>query len=201
MTTWYHFQLRFEHPAKWWIDIYLIDTVFRNIIAEHRNELKLWRFHRRSAPNEKGHQFSFLCYINETNVSQIESDIFEHPSVVFLDQNDLLLNKLNDNCGSNFEDTSDPNWPIEIQKSWPYYIMGVSEMLLNLIEQIKQSHSSYDDNDISSVESYYVELNNKLIDVWYHEGSHVFLHHLNALFGYFPLIARPQQVDGMNVIF
>ena len=25
------------------------------------------------------------------------------------------------------EDTSDQEWPVEIQRSWPYFIMGVSQ--------------------------------------------------------------------------
>jgi hypothetical protein len=76
MKTWQNFKLRFQHPANWWIDISLIDTVFRDIISEHKNELKLWRFHRRSAPDESGHQISFLCYTEDENAALIQENLF-----------------------------------------------------------------------------------------------------------------------------
>jgi hypothetical protein len=158
MKTWNHFKLRFEHPARWWIDIYLIDAVFKNTVAKYRNELQLWRFHRRSAPDGSRHQFSFLCYTEDENSSRIREDIFNHSPVALLEQSNLLIEKLYEVRGSKIEDTSDPTWPIEIKKSWPYYIMGVSEMLINLIGELKPSLSSYDDNDIRSIEIYYSEL-------------------------------------------
>jgi hypothetical protein len=32
-------------------------------------------------------------------------------------------------------DTSDPSWPPSLQQSWPYFIMGVSVMYLDLAQQ------------------------------------------------------------------
>jgi len=142
-----------------------------------------------------------LCYTEDENAALIQENLFNHPSVVFLEQNNILLNKLNDSPGSNIEATSDTNWPIELQKSWPYYIMGVSEMLLNMIEQLKKLEAEFDNNDIKSIESHYTELNNKLNSVWRNDGSHAFLHHINALFSYSPIIANPSYVNGVNVIF
>ncbi len=42
----------------------------------------------------------------------------------------------------NLEDTSDRSWSLPVQKSWPFYIMGVSEMWLNLIREVAGQKSS-----------------------------------------------------------
>lgn len=203
MNTWRHFKLRFAHlpQPQWWLDIYLIDTTFRNVISVHVDDFILWRFHRRSAPDQSGHQLSFLCYIDESLVPQIENKIFSHSSITFLENEGLLLNKLNDTPGPQIEDTSDPSWPIEVQKSWPYYIKGVSEMLIDLIEQLKQTGPTQTGNDLRGAEAYYSSLNDRMNSLWLKEGSHAFLHHLNALFGYSPVTIIPRRINGMDIVF
>ena len=87
------------------------------------------------------------------------------------------------------EDTSDKNWPVSIQKAWPYYIMGVSQMWLELIVQIadnKMKTNSF--ASIREMEMFYRQIDETMTNLWQKQGRHAFMHHLNALFGYKPLI-------------
>jgi hypothetical protein len=89
----------------------------------------------------------------------------------------------------NIEDTSDKNWPVSIQKAWPYYIMGVSQMWLNLIAQVADDDLKSDPpSSIEEMETFYKQVNETVTDLWQKQGRHAFMHHLNALFGYEPLI-------------
>jgi len=106
----------------------------------------------------------------------------------------------------NIEDTSDKTWSVELQKSWPYYINGVSQMLLELMRHLKtqvpgKMPSITSNPPLNEVESFYIDLNNRLMAAWQNEGSHAFFHHINALFGHVPLIAQPRTITGMFATF
>jgi hypothetical protein len=89
----------------------------------------------------------------------------------------------------NIEDTSDKNWPVSIQKTWPYYIMGVSQMWLNLIAQVADDNMKSDSpSSIKEIETFYKQVDEIMTELWQKQGRHAFMHHLNALFGYKPLI-------------
>jgi len=86
-------------------------------------------------------------------------------------------------------DTSDPNWSAPLRKAWPYYLMGASQMWLDLIsgmadgEQETETPLTFDDLDHQ-----YARINAAITTLWQNEGRHAFLHHLNALFGYEPIV-------------
>jgi len=107
----------------------------------------------------------------------------------------------NQNNKTKIEDTSDRRWPIEIQMSWLHFIMGVSEMLLALIDNIKEESSPNLSEPINLIESYYLKIHKRLSEIWHIHGSHAFLHHINALFGYVPLIAHPRNILGIITTF
>jgi hypothetical protein len=41
----------------------------------------------------------------------------------------------------------------------------------------------------------------KLNAFWQRSASHAFFHHINALFGYVPLITQPRQIQGLFASF
>ncbi len=89
----------------------------------------------------------------------------------------------------NIEDTSDKNWSAAIQKAWPYYIMGVSQMWLELIGQLAdEKMQSNPPISMKEIESFYGQVDETMTNLWQKQGRHAFMHHLNALFGYKPLI-------------
>jgi len=174
---------------------------------ENRKKISLWRVHRRAKRDQEGHQFTFLCYSQDKTAQLINKKIISSSTLIKL-KNAKLLEKYfweeeerEKNNKTNIEDTSDKDWPIEIQRSWPFFIMGVSEMLLKLIEQIKENTQLPDLSiPINSIESYYIKLNDKLSNIWLNNGQHAFFHHINALFGYVPLLVKPRSVFDLSML-
>ena len=91
----------------------------------------------------------------------------------------------------NIEDTSDPIWSETVQKTWPHFIMGVSETWLGLINQLATEHEQLaDPDDLQTLLPKYQKINAAVDEIWKQHGRHAFLHHLNAVFGYRPLYMR-----------
>ncbi len=87
------------------------------------------------------------------------------------------------------KDTSDKSWPVSIQKVWPYYITGVSRMWLNLVAEVAdQDLKDQRPASLEDIKQFYQQVNENVTDLWQKKGRHAFLHHLNAVFGYEPLI-------------
>ncbi len=88
----------------------------------------------------------------------------------------------------NIEDTSDPNWSPDLQKAWPYFVMGASETWLRLIElHVQPVPGSARCKSLQDLQALYAAANDSIDRLWQKEGSHAFLHHLNAIFGYVPV--------------
>ena len=207
-AKWIQYKFRFnDDPAKpdWWLDIFLIDTVIRDIVKKHKPGL--WRFHRRSAKDSVGHQLSFMIYSEQSlkvygpgsHVSdifvkpeQLYADLNSHPSVELLNQNNLLKAISFEEFEDGIEKTSDPGWSEAVQKSWPYFACGACQMILGLLRpdnimpdcMAAEYHPS---NLLGQIREYYDGLNSELNSVFTNNASHIFVHHLSALFGYAPI--------------
>jgi len=215
MNKWWYFRFRINWPQnqepRWWIDIFIFDTIVRPILRENHKEIVLWRIHRRANRDQNGHQLSFLCYSKDETARFVNERIISNEGFSILKKAGLLERYFweeegRENKKINVEDTSDKMWPIEIQKSWPLFIMGVSQMLLELIEQMKrQSEQDMPTPNFSApmhlIEGFYSELNNKLAGIWQTKGSHAFFHHLNALFGYAPLVVHLRRSSAVLTTF
>lgn len=80
--------------------------------------------------------------------------------------------------------------------------MGVSDMLLELVAQVKSTMPDTDlSGPISEIQRYYSNLNDRISIIWRRYGSHAFFHHINALFGYEPVAARPRTIKGILATF
>jgi hypothetical protein len=92
----------------------------------------------------------------------------------------------------NIEDTSDGHWSPHIRKSWPFFIMGVCQMWLSLIENISEviDGKKQRKTSLKKMLSFYQQVNESIKILWREEGCHAMLHHLNAIFGYEPLFVR-----------
>lgn len=206
MSNWYNHKFFIERPdpnsTRWWIDLFLFDTVVRDCIKAKGNDFVLWRIHRRADNDATGHAFSFLYYASPEVFKALESLISNHKVVEVLKSANLLRDLSHIEIGKNIEATSDGRWPLPLQKTWPYYIMGVSQMSLGLVDNIRHSpRPTYDATLINDYETYYTTIMTNFIQVWQNWGSHAFFHHINAIFGYVPLIAMPSQVVGAFAAF
>lgn len=174
------------------VDLLLADAVVKPELHTHRNNISYWRFHRRAARDNAGHQFSFIFYTTKDTAKAIYASLPKNELVIQLQQKNIIEQIILDNPENNprtsIRDTSDKSWSEEIQATWPVYIMGVSNMWLQLIEQ--EIDGTADSTDINVLVDKYRLANQNVTRLWQTEAQHAFLHHLNAIFGYEPLVIK-----------
>ena len=201
---WWRAALRIK-PAKeaaeenvidplWQVDLFLAHSVMAPILEKYHEDIILWRFHRRATSDAVGHQFSFIFYSSP----QIAKHVFEEVAASTLLEDAkicgfITTEKYDDTTILNhpaISDTSDGNWSTITQKAWPYYIMGVSQMWLTMIDDIIKDNPppAEDIQSINDLIDYYNEVNEVVKTLWRDEAQHAFLHHLNAAFGYEPML-------------
>ena len=181
----FHRTIKTDDEPLWHLDALIAYEVVKPVLEQQ--QFRLWRFHRRAAPDASGHKFSFIFYAPRSAGEKIYQAIKAHPMVRELQQENLIERlsffNINGDARSNIEDTSDKNWPVELQKAWPAYIMGVSQTWLNLIDEFARQVPA-ENNGITAQFERFEQINSRINSVWEMEGGHAFLHHLNALFGY-----------------
>ena len=184
------FQIRWQldQEPEWYIDTMLAGEIIAPVLASNAaKQLRFWRVHRRAKHDPTGHAFSFIFYTHNKNASDIYNAISGNPSLAQWQREGRIVNiqydDLTHNQQPNIEDTSDKSWPLEIQKTWPSFMMGSSRMWLDLIAEIKVTNPQKKD----SLEHYYQEIQQQITLLWQENGQHAWLHHLNALYGYSPL--------------
>ena len=178
----------------WQVDLFLAHSVMAPILEKYHEDITLWRFHRRAMPDAVGHQFSFAFYSSP----QIAKDVFEEiASSTLLEKakvHGFITAEIYDDTTiltrPAISDTSDGDWSTITQKAWPYYIMGVSRMWLTMIDDIIKDNPPPAENikSINDLIDYYNEVNEVVKTLWRDEAQHAFLHHLNAIFGYEPML-------------
>ena len=188
---WYFYRFRLKYnfgkAPKWWLDLFIIDRIFRIIIKDKgiNYQVKLWRFHRRSGEDNTGHQTTLACYTTGRDSVTIDNIIRSTPSFKLLSDGNLLREYFIEEGGEYIDGSGDGHWPIEIRQSWPYFIQGASESILEMLRLIIDGIWHMEDFDnILDIEEFYQKVNERLVHIWYSQGGHAYLHHLNALFGY-----------------
>ena len=194
---WWYARFRMNWPPDtdvvWHMDLCLAHQVIMPLLEQHREDIFLWRFHRRAARDRAGRQFSFIFYSSPRTAHAIFDKIETHPLVINLKFASVIDQVVYDNptkiIRPNIEDTSDKKWPVPVQKTWPYYIAGVSRMWLDLISKIAEEKLvDTAPSSLEEIDVFYRQINETINDLWQKDGRHAFMHHLNALFGYKPLI-------------
>lgn len=194
---WWYARFRLSWPPNtdpvWYMDLYLAHQIILPLLQAHQNDIHLWRFHRRAARDGAGRQFSFIFYTSPRTAQKIFQTLQSDPMAIKMKSggviDDIVIDDPAKLTRPNIEDTSDKNWPVSIQKAWPYYIMGASQMWLNLIAQVAGDNLiSGPPLSVQEIEAFYNQVNQTVTDLWQKQGRHAFMHHLNALFGYEPLI-------------
>jgi hypothetical protein len=184
-----------EEPIAWYMDVLLAHQLFKPVLLKYAHDIELWRFHRRAGRDKAGHRFSFIFYAREATATAILNNLAENPLIPKLmganRVEKIVLYEANKKPNSAIEATSDKNWSLTMQRAWPYFAMGGSQVWLSLIDQYAASaehsltHDSLENNDdIEALLAFYRQIDEKIVTTWEEEGGHAFLHHLNALFGY-----------------
>ncbi len=198
--AWWKARFRITWPKgeepRWPVDLMLADRVARPVLVAHRNQLALWRFHRRAARDNAGHRFSFLFFADRETARQVFSEMAENPLLPALQKAGMFDSIIFDDPDGKPETgvaaTSDPLWPPELRTAWPYYIMGVSGLWLELIHQETLKVSAPEET-VKALYAYYRDLDHRLDKIWEKDAQHALLHHLNAIFGYRPMIIRKRM--------
>ena len=183
-----------EYPPDMAVDLFIADKVIRPVLEDYSSKLFRWRFHRRANRDPAGHQFSFIFYTDIETAAEIMNKIKstgllqEALSSHVIEQ--LFLDDPDKPSRPALGDTSDPAWVDTLQKHWPAYIMGVSALWLGLIEEYKDKTNSDSELELQELIDTYREAQDRITNVWYEQGQHALLHHLNAIFGYEPILIR-----------
>lgn len=178
---------------RWSLDALLADRIIAPVIYQQGANLPLWRFHRRAADDSAGHQVRFIAYAEPSALKSIESQLLDTPLLAEL-MSAGYVDRVIASCGpkefaADIEATSDSNWSIEMQRAWPYFAMGVSATWLKLVEQKSRAYAT-EPATLDELLSRYDKIQEEVTQSWQKEGQHAFLHHLNALFGYQPLLIQ-----------
>jgi hypothetical protein len=200
---WWYARFQINWPEKsepnWYLDSLLAHKIVLPVLDKKRKDIYLWRFHRRAARDSAGHQFSFIFYASPPAARAIYRSIGADPLLNQLKQAGIIVRHIVDDTVTvvkpGIEDTSDPIWSVQIQKSWPYFIMGASQTWLDLIIQQAQNKASENPpSSLPELQLFYQQLHQSVNKSWQQEGRHAFLHHLNAIFGYEPVIVSERRL-------
>ncbi len=182
-----------EQTPDWHLDALLADQVYAPALSDAGSAISLWRFHRRAADDETGHRFSLLAYTNAVSADILYRQIREASVLQWLESDGRItsvsMSKVERPELPSVARSSDPAWPAEIQASWPWFIMGVSQTWLSLIREVAAEQPLAEPSPTMVVD-YYRGVDERVTVLWRDYGQHVYLHHLNALFGYQLLIIQ-----------
>jgi len=194
-TGWWSVRFRMDRPSgntRWEKDLLIAHRIIAPLILAYRDEIELWRFHRRSAADERGHQFSFLFFAPAETAANINHRVQADPLANQLLASRIVTAVLTDSVRQNARpavgDTSDSNWSTVMQDAWPYYMMGVSRMWLEMIDRFAQETGFDDAPTAENLLAHYESVSEAVTRVWQSESQHALLHHLNAIFGYEAMI-------------
>ncbi|HPE70715.1 MAG TPA: hypothetical protein PK018_00875 [Candidatus Competibacter sp.] len=195
--SWWYLRFRLTWPEGeeplWWPDLLLADRVIGPVLDAERNTILLWRFHRRAARDGAGRQFSFIFRATPLTAARVNARIAADPLVIRLREEGVIQTVGYDDPGHpqrlGIGDTSDKNWSPEMQVAWPYFIMGVSQLWLELIREIGKNQR-WSKEPLAR----YAAIERALDAMWRDEGGHALLHHLSAVFGYRELTVTRQEL-------
>ena len=174
-------------PAPWGTDPLLADRVIRPILETEHDQITLWRFHRRAARDAAGRQFSFIYRATPATARRVQARIDADQQVTRLLRQGTLLQVSHDDPARpqrpGIGDTSDPAWTPQMQRAWPYFILGASQLWLELIRELDATPGLPRGTDAR-----YAAIDRELETLWREQGGHALLHHLSAVFGYRELL-------------
>lgn len=196
-SGWWYARFRMDWPERsdpaWHMDLLIANEAVKPVLERHSQDVFLWRFHRRAARDAAGHQFSFIFFAAPETARKVYADLSRNPTLALARSAGRIAEVVYDDTASvarpEIGDTSDPNWSAALRRSWPYYLMGASQMWLDLVAGMADATPaaplplSFEDLDRR-----YAAVNTAVTGLWQNEGRHAFLHHLNALFGYEPVL-------------
>ncbi len=189
---WYRARFRIAWPEGEAVDLSTDTLIAHQVVApllRSETEPYLWRFHRRAARDHAGHGFSFLFLVSDRTASHWCQRLEASPMLQRLLEANVVetfrCKPYGRDNGKWMASTSDPMWPERIQRSWPYFIHGLSRFWLGQVEQHHRDLPPPEDN-LNALAQHYRRVEDQITQDWHGYGRHALLHHLSALYGYVP---------------
>lgn len=175
-----------DGSARTYLDYLVADQLLYDAVLAHQDAIQLWRFHRRWPQDPTGHQLTLRVYAPAYVGREISRSLAENPLIATLmDQGYLVRWRIDGPQRSAATDpaaTSDLRWSVDVQREWPYFIMGVSRFWAGLVRAEALARSTTDD-----LHERYRAVEEAMLAYWRNDARHALLHHLNGIFGYAPL--------------
>lgn len=175
-------------------DLLVLDLIVAPIIEKYKKEgyIKFWRCHRRAVPDDDGHQFSIYVYTSPETSQKIKEEIEDNKIYKDLLKEGHFEKALDHKIeGESPEYLSDNTWHPFIGKTWPHFIQGTTEMLLDLIREIKgylMSKGELKEGNLEGNICDYYKIDYYVAKLWSNHFQNAFAHHLYAIFGYNPML-------------
>jgi hypothetical protein len=201
--AWWYARFRIKWPENtepaWHVDLLIAHRIIAPVLDQYRGDIVLWRFHRRAARDDEGHQFSLTFYSSPGTANIIFDRLRSDALLRKMRRAGVIITDIYDNTRNsnapNIEDTSDGHWAVPIKRSWPFFIMGVCQMWLSLIVQITDGMAPKKKmSSLPKMLAFYRQADEEIRTLWREQGGHSLLHHLNAIFGYEPVLVREVQL-------
>lgn len=192
--AWYaaRFSFNWEQGQEpdWYLGTLIAGEVIVPLLPQYADQITCWRVHRRAAAGDQaGHVFSFIFYSSKASAANIYQSIQSDGLLLQLQKQHKLImisyDSVKPKTMTNLADTSDSVWPETVRQSWPYFMMGASQMWLTQVQDFKQEMQN-----IHELEQRYKIIQSKLSSLWQKQGDRVLLHHLSALYAYQPVQIR-----------
>lgn len=201
VKSWWTVSFKVRRPANtappFHTDV-LIALQIQPVLRQFENHIDLWRFHRRSAYDSAGHRFSLMFYSRSAIADSLVEGLKNSRILKELQSIEEIERIVWPNMGDvrpEIAATSDKIWPKAIQETWPYFIRGVSDAWLRLVDHHSRALLRQADSDISAepVEQqleFYRQVHQKVSQQWRQAGLHAYMHHLSSVFAYEQTLIR-----------
>lgn len=191
--SWYAVRVKIhwekEQEPNWYFGTLIAGEVISPLLKEYQQSIICWRVHRRAVRDKTGHVFSFIFYSSPADAGKIYQ-LFQNSKLLttllekkYLDK--VSYDPLQIKSPATIADTSDPAWPDEMRNSWPFFMMGASQMWLAQVRSYKQQIS-----DDAELKLRYQGIQASITELWRDQGKHALIHHLNGLYAYQPVLVR-----------
>lgn len=178
-----------DQQPNWYLGTLIAGEVIDPLLRQHPQAVIYWRLHRRAVRDRSGHTFSFIFYGSHANAVKIYQAVEENGILASLLEQKYLdkvsYDPLQTQLATQVAETSDPDWPDEMRNSWPYFMMGASQMWLDQVRSFKQEISG----ETEQVRAY-KQIQKRITKLWQEQAEHALMHHLNGLYAYQPVLVR-----------
>ncbi|MCB0328948.1 MAG: hypothetical protein KDD70_04775 [Bdellovibrionales bacterium] len=182
--------------TQWWLDNLIAYEVVYPVLTQRDLTIPLFRFHRRSAPDATGHQFSVIFMAKEKEIERIVFKVLSSPLISRLKEQGVLLQVFRTDISRGetpkLSDSSDPSWPESIQSAWPYLADGGSRFWIEIVEDCRRKEGEIiPDSELIPVHK---KVHLCVSRLWKENAQHAVFHHLNAIFGFAPVALSKEVI-------